>query len=104
MYRLTALCEDARTVIARLSAVAVGLGAWLRALAIAGRSQVVWGVLPGSVVLTVMVLPATQATVPWMPGFFGGGAVDGPDGVPGGAGVIEPAGGSFGCGHRRRLG
>lgn len=56
MYRLTALCEDARTLIARLSAVAVGLGAWLRALAIAGRSQVVWGVLPGSVVLTVMVV------------------------------------------------
>ena len=39
MYRLTALGEDAFTLIARLSAVAVGLGAWLRALAIAGRSQ-----------------------------------------------------------------
>jgi hypothetical protein len=28
MYRLTALCEDALTLIVRLSAVAVGLGAW----------------------------------------------------------------------------
>ncbi len=50
---------------------------------------------PASVLLTVKVLPETEATVPLTPGFSAGAADDGADG-----GVLaEPAAGSVGCGH-----
>jgi hypothetical protein len=48
-----------------------------------------------SVPLTVMLLPATDATVP----LIRVPLPDGADGAPEGAGLLEPAGGSLSCGH-----
>src|SRR5882757_582681 len=52
---------------------------------------------PGSLVLTVMVSPATEATMPRIGGWFPRGGDDGPPG--GGAGGVEPAGGAWGSGQ-----
>ena len=50
-------------------------------------------VLPSaSVLVTLMVLPATEATAPWTPGRFAGAVVGEPEGPPEGAGAVEPPG------------